>query len=46
MIQCGELRKERNIFNVKKKLRYKTNELGKHKNNQKNKRNNLKWEIV
>ena len=30
-MQWGELRKERNNFNVKKKFEEKTNELGKHK---------------
>ena len=37
--------KERNIFNFKKKLGEKMNELGNHNKKQKNKRNNLKWTL-
>ena len=46
MMQWGGLRKERKIFNIKKKLGEKTNELGNHKKKYKNKRNKLKWTLV
>ena len=42
MMQRGGLRKERNIFNINKDIVEKTNELGKHKNKQRNERNTLK----
>ena len=46
MMQRGGLRKEKNIFNANKKLGEKKNELGKHKKNQKNERNKIKWMLV
>ena len=46
MIQRGGLMKESKIFNVKKKLGDKKNELVKHKKKQKNERKNLKLTLI
>ena len=46
MVQCGGLRKERKIFNVKQKIGEKTKGLGNQKKKHRNKRNKLKWTLV
>ena len=46
MMEWVELSKEMKVFNVKKRLGEKTKQLVKHKKNQKNKRNKLKWTLL
>ena len=46
IIQWGGIRKEGKIFNVKENIGDKRNEVGRHKKNQKNKVNKLKWTLT